>query len=218
MHDCGCFLLVFIAVHAALSAKLPLKRAFNINESFTWSNKIYWLIEVLTQQQQQQLQWVWCRSILSLLVIPPPQRSMSNVEWNKRERKKNKQTSSSKLKLVAARSLLRGFDWSEEKQGEERNRGDWDDAYRPGADSAVAMGTAWLGFWRGARGGWCWWDATGPRVQETRRHGGKDDGAVGAWKDLHNFHPASVLTADWHLGNKLAKKPNIPLVWGGGGK
>lgn len=53
------------------------------------------------------------------------------------------------------------------------------------------------------------------RVQETRGHGAKGDGVVGAWKDLHNFCPASVLTADTHLGSHLQQaggKNNIPLV------
>lgn len=39
--------------------------------------------------------------------------------------------------------------------------------------------------------------------QKTRGHGAKGDGAVRAWKDLHNFCPASILTADAHPGGHL---------------
>lgn len=53
------------------------------------------------------------------------------------------------------------------------------------------------------------------RVQETRGRRAKGDGVVRAWKDLHNFHPASVRTADTHLGSHLQQtggKNNIPLA------
>lgn len=46
--------------------------------------------------------------------------------------------------------------------------------------------------------------------QKTRGHGAKGDGAVRAWKDLHNFCPASILTADTAINWWKKQHPSCP--------